>query len=236
MHVSIIIPIYNEEKNIKKNIEKIYSFFDNYLDFEIIIVNDGSTDKSLEVLQQINFTNIKIISNQKNIGKGAASRKGVEKSNGEMILITDADLSAPIDEFDKLYDVYRKGYDIVIGSRSAHDADLLIKQTKMRIISGKIYNILACFILNLNFKDTQCGFKLFKSSKIKEIMTYSIINRFSIDTEILFLAKKLKFSIFEKGIIWRDSPNTSVRLVNDSINMFCDLLIIRTKKYFKNRS
>ena len=236
MYLSIVIPIFNEEKNLKNSIKKIYTFFDKYLNFEIIIVNDGSTDQSLEILKEINYSNINVISNKKNIGKGASIRRGIEKSNGEIVLITDADLSAPINEFDKLHEIYNKGYDIVIGSRSTFDADLLIKQTKMRIISGKIYNVLACFILNLNFKDTQCGFKLFKSSKIKEIMTYSIINRFSIDTEILFLAKKLKFSIFEKGIIWRDNPNTSVRLVNDSINMFCDLLIIRTKKYFKNRS
>ena len=234
MYISIVIPIFNEEATIKKNLYKVYNFFKDKKNFEIIVINDGSNDRSLEVLNNLQISNLIILNNKNNIGKGASIRKGVKISLGELLLVTDADLSAPIEEFNKLIKFYNKGYEVIIGSSSTKDANLIIKQGIIRIISGKVFNKLANLILNLNYKDTQCGFKLFKNDILKKIMKLSIIDRFAIDAEILFIAKKLKCKTYEKGINWKDNSNSSVKLISDSLNMFIDLVKIRINNYKDN--
>ena len=231
MFLSIIIPIYNEEIDLKKNIKEVCNFFSSKFFFEVIVVNDGSTDNSLEILDALDIPNLKIINNDSNLGKGAAIKKGILTSLGEIILITDADLSTPIRYFDDLYSKYQQGYDIVIGSRSTTDSKILIKQNLLRILAGKIFNFITCLILNLKFNDTQCGFKLFEQQKIKKIMRMCTINRFAFDVEILFLAKKLGYRIYEKGVLWSNNRNSSVSILSDSLNMFLDVIKIRFRKY-----
>jgi len=231
MFLSIIIPIYNEENILKKNIKEVCEFFFNKFIFEIIIVNDGSTDNSFEILDNLDIPNLNIINNDSNLGKGASIKKGILSSRGEIILITDADLSTPIQYFNDLYAKYKQGYNIVIGSRSTNDSKILIKQNLLRIFAGKIFNFLTCTILNLKFKDTQCGFKLFEQQKINTIMQMCIINRFAFDVEILFLAKKLGYRTYEKGVLWSNNKNSSVSILSDSLNMFFDVIKIRFTKY-----
>jgi len=234
MYISIVIPIFNEEASLEKNLYKIYNFFKNKKNFEIIVINDGSNDKSLDILSNLTISNLIILNNKKNIGKGASIRKGVAKSTGELLLITDADLSAPIEEFNKLIKYYDLGYEVIVGSRSTKDANLIIKQGIIRIMSGKIFNKLVNLILNLNYRDTQCGFKLFSNDKLKKIMKISVVDRFAIDAEILYLAQRLKLKTYEKGIVWKDNSNSSVKLISDSFNMFYDLLKIRLTNYKDN--
>ena len=148
-----------------------------------------------------------------------------------MVLITDADLSASIDQFITLYNKYFKEFHIVIGSRSTINSKILKRQSIPRIIAGKIFNLCIKNILRLNFKDTQCGFKLFSGSAIRKIMEHSIVNGFCIDVEILYLAKKLNFKVNETGIKWANDKTSSVNLFKDSINMFIDLLRIKFNNY-----
>ena len=231
MFLSIVIPAYNEGKVIKKSVELINSYFINKFSFEIIIIDDGSYDDTNSILHHLKIKNLSIYSNLKNKGKGASIRKGIKKSKGKIVLITDADLSAPIDQFKKLYDELKKGYKIVIGSRSTKDAEVIITQPLKRIVTGKIYNLLVIFFLGLNYKDTQCGFKLFDGRKIRNIVSLCKRDNFSIDVEILFLANKLNFKVYEKGIVWKNNAFSKVSLIYDPINMFIDLFRIKFGKY-----
>ena len=231
MFLSIIIPAYNEEKVIKKNVELINRYFINKFSFEIIVINDGSNDDTNSILHQLKIKNLSIYNNLKNRGKGASIRRGVKKSKGKIVLIADADLSAPINQFEKLYDELKKGYEIVIGSRSTKDAEVIITQPLKRIITGKVYNLLVIFFLGLNFKDTQCGFKLFDGEKIRNIIKICKLNNFSIDVEVLFLAKSFNLKVFEKGIVWKNNTFSKVSLIKDPLIMFVDLFRIRFSIY-----
>ena len=231
MILSIVVPIYNEQLIIKNNIEKIYNYFSDKFDFEIIIVNDGSIDDSLEIIKNMNVKNLNIINNPYNLGKGNALKKGILNSKGEIVLVTDIDLSTSIDQFITLHNKLSEGYDIVIGSRSTKEAKILRRKSIQRIIAGEIFNFCVKNILNLSFNDTQCGFKLFNGLAIRELISHSFINRFCIDVEILFLAKKFNLKVNEIGIKWEHDMISSVRLFRDSINMFIDLLRIKFNNY-----
>ena len=202
MYLSVLIPFYNEDDLIEQNILKIINYLTSKFEFEILIINDsGKTNPVLEKLNN-KFECISLYNNKKNFGKGYSIRKGVTMLKGEIVLISDADLATPIEELEKLYKNHKSKNDIVIGSRSCVDSEILTKQPFYRITAGKVYNFLTKFILGFNFNDTQCGLKLFNGKKIKYISTLCKINRFCIDAEILFLAKKFKYNVFEKGIIW----------------------------------
>tara|TARA_B100000965_G_C19588724_1_gene756995 strand:+ start:1989 stop:2684 length:696 start_codon:yes stop_codon:yes gene_type:complete len=231
MHISIIVPIFNEGNIIKSNIKKIIIFFEKNYKFEIIIVDDGSSDDTKIILDSLNDKRIKILSNKKNKGKGYSIKKGIEASLGNVILTTDADLSAEIAEFNKLILKYNRGYSFVIGSRSKENSVINIKQNFLRISLGIAFNVLVKIILGLKYSDTQCGFKLYDSIKIKSIIHLCRVDKFCADVEILYLAKKNNISVYEEGIIWNDNKNSKVRLLNDPINMFFDLLRIKFRKY-----
>ena len=223
--INILIPLFTHPW-ISKFLSQVIKF-----DFKIIIVNDGSNDSSLKIINNIKLKNLIIINNLTNLGKGNAIKKGILNSKGKIVLITDTDLSASVDQFTILYNKYLEGFDIVIGSRSSKDAIILKKQSILRIIAGKIFNFCVKSILKLDFKDTQCGFKLFNGIAIRKLIKYSIINRFCIDVEILYLGKKLDLMIHEIGIQWKDDGISTVRLFRDSINMFFDLLRIKFNNY-----
>ena len=227
MLLSIVIPAYNEGNIIKKNLELINKYFKNKFSFEIIVINDGSDDDTNSILQQLKINNLNVYNNLNNRGKGASIRKGIKKSIGKIVLVMDADLSAPINQFEKLYDELNKGYEIVIGSRSTSDAKVIVIQPFKRVITGKVYNILVKFILDLNFRDTQCGFKLFNGKKIRNIINICKINNFSIDVEILFLAKSYNLKVLEKGIVWKNNTFSKVSLIKDPLIMLIDLFRIR---------
>ena len=231
MHLSVVVPIYNEDKILKKNLIQIHSFFQNKFNFELIVVNDSNNFKITNILNKIKLENLTILNNKKNYGKGYSLIRGIKSSNGDIVLITDIDLSTPLVEYNHLVELLRKDGDIIIGSRSMSSSNIKNKQGIIRIIMGKLYNKLVRFILNINYKDTQCGFKVFKGNEIRKIISKCFINGFSIDVEILYLAKKLNLKVFEKGVIWSNSPSSTVNLFYDPLIMFIDILKIRLKKY-----
>ena len=231
MHISIIVPIYNENLIIKKNLTKIYNCFKNKFEFEIILVNDGSTDNSLNEVEKANIKNLRIINNLKNMGKGYSIINGIKNSKGTLILVTDADLSTPIEEFFKLYKLYQQGNDCIIGSRANFDSNVKLKQGVLRIISGRIFNILVKLILNLNYNDTQCGFKLYNGDKIRNIINLFKVKGFCIDVEILYLFKIFNIKVLETGVIWLDNSRSTVNLFKDPLIMFIDLIKIKIRKY-----
>jgi dolichyl-phosphate beta-glucosyltransferase len=230
-HLSIVIPAYNEEARIKATLENIHNFMKtkDYV-FEVTIVDDGSSDNTAQVaLESILYKEgkLKLIKNEINRGKGYSVKKGIISSMGDYILFSDADLSTPIEELDKLFDFIGKGYDIVIGSRALAGSDVRVHQPWYREAMGKVFNFFVRTILIKRISDTQCGFKLFKSSVAKGIASDMKTVGFSFDVEMLYLAMKNRYRIKEVPVIWLNSPKSKVNPVLDSTRMFFDLIRIK---------
>jgi dolichyl-phosphate beta-glucosyltransferase len=233
MEISIVIPAYNEEKRIGKTLKKVYEYFkEKKIEFEIIVVDDGSNDKTVEIVEKFSFDKkeIRILKHEKNMGKGAAVKTGILNAKGELILFTDADLSTPIEEFEKLKKEIENGYDIAIGSRGLKDSKIVIPQPFYRRIIGKIFPFLVRLIVINDFKDTQCGFKLFKKEAGKKIFSQLKTDGFAFDVEVLARGKKENFKIIEVPVVWINSPYSSVKIFKDSFKMFISLLKIRSGK------
>jgi len=230
MLLSIVIPAYNEEKRLKSTLEKLYSYLKiKDYEYEVIVIDDGSSDKTSEVALSSELAKIgklSLLKNEKNEGKGFSIKRGILSSRAEFILFTDSDLSTPIEELDEIF-LSIQTHDIVIGSRSIEGADIRVHQPFYRELMGRIFNILVNIFVLKGFIDTQCGFKLFRSTAAKDIAKELKINRFGFDVEMLYLAKKKNYKIKEVPVIWLDSPTSKVNPIFDSFKMFIDLLLIK---------
>lgn len=231
IYLSIVIPAYNEANRIGVTLEKINTFFKNrQYETEIIMVDDGSNDNTIEVAEKsllAKENKLRIIRNATNKGKGFSVKNGIINSKGEYILFSDADLSTPIEEVDKFLKAINEGYDIVIGSRALKDSDVKVRQPWYREFMGKIFNFFVKSVVMREFHDTQCGFKLFKSPVAKDIALKLKIDGFSFDVEMIYLAKKSGYRIKEIPIIWINSPKSRVSPLVDSVKMFFDLIKIK---------
>jgi dolichyl-phosphate beta-glucosyltransferase len=167
---------------------------------------------------------------ERNRGKGYAIRRGVSVSAGDIILVSDADLSTPIEEVEKLLIHYDQGYDVVIGSRALKKSKIVVRQSRLRELMGKTFNVFVRLLFSVDFKDTQCGFKLFRGDTGRKIFRTASIDRFAYDVEILCLARKAGLGIKEVPIRWFNSPASRVNPVKDSLQMLKDLLKIRLRK------
>lgn len=228
--ISVVIPAYNEEKRIGPTLSEISKFLSKRdWDYEIIVVNDGSTDRTYEIVEEASKSidpKIRIVSNDKNNGKGASVRKGILASKKELILISDADLSTPIREVDKLLSELDHRATIAIGSRGLPTSDIKIHQPFYREWAGKTFNLFVRFFLGTTIRDTQCGFKLFRGEVARRIFQVQRLDGFAFDAEVLYLANMLGCAIKEVPVVWLNSKGSKVRLFRDSLKMFLDLLRI----------
>ncbi len=230
---SIIIPAYNEEKRLGPNLKPVLKYLDtNYPGYELIIVDDGSADHTVQAVSKaiINEPRAKLIAYSPNRGKGYAVRTGVLASHGDIVLFMDADLSTPLEEIPKIIDLL-KNYDIVIGSRGISK---VVKQASIRRrFASFIFDQIKYFMVGLRrFKDTQCGFKVFRRSTARQLFTKSQVDRFMFDVEILYLAERRGLRIGEMPVAWADVPGSHVRFFEGVVNMFRDLWRIRyTNRY-----
>jgi len=247
MYLSVIIPAYNEEKRLPKTLEEI----DNYLrrqsyDYEIVVVNDGSKDLTAEAVRGMSsvvkedksssptlaavrvIKNLKLIDNKINQGKGAVVRQGMLEAQGEYRLFTDADNSTSIDQIEKMWPEFEKGFDIVIGSRDVKGAVLDPPQPFLRnAILGEGFKLYRKFIIGLwKIQDTQCGFKAFSKKAAENIFPKCKINRFAFDPEILVVAKKLGYKIKEIPVYWKNDAESTVK-ASSMVKMAIDLLKIK---------
>ena len=226
--LSIVIPAFNEAHRIGLTLDRILAFVDaHHLETEVIVVDDGSTDQTTKIASEKDRKKLRILRNDENRGKGYSVRRGVLEAKGTWILFTDADLSAPIEELDRLLGAINNGADIAIGSRAVDRSKILVHQSRFREQGGIAFNWAVQLILGLRLQDTQCGFKLFRREKVVEVFERQTIQGFGFDPEILFLAKKRGLEIREVPVVWSNDESTKVRFLRDGVGMFLDLLRIR---------
>ena len=248
---SIVIPCYNEEERILSTLNKVVSFMNAYNpSYEVIIVDDGSKDSTVKLVNNYISTrdNIYLIENPHK-GKGFAVRTGVLTSEGKYILMSDADLATPIEELKRLL-VWIEGnnYDFVIASREGLGAKRS-DEPFIRHLMGRVFNLLIRIIVMINFKDTQCGFKLFKGEEARfvfsklilfgdsaEIVKYPKVTAF--DVEVLVIAKNLGLKVKEVPVAWTYVATKRVSAIRDSLLMLSEIIKIRINdlfgKYSKN--
>lgn len=201
---------------------------------EIIVVDDGSSDATAALVNTYSqrHAEMRLISNGTNRGKGFSVRHGMLEARGEIALFTDADLSTPIEEADKLLAALRnradgERYDVAIGSRALDRSLIAVHQSVLREQAGIFFNRMVRWIMGIGLSDTQCGFKAFRLERSRIIFEQQRIERFGFDPEILFLAKRHGLRVAEVPVRWSHDAGTKVNVVADGIRMFLDLLLIR---------
>jgi len=225
--LSIVVPAYNEARRIRDTLEKVSNFRESKpYAVELIVVDDGSTDQTVETVSE--FPGIRLVRNDRNHGKGFTVRHGTLEARGEFILFTDADLSAPIEEADKLLSALQaSGADAAVGSRALKRELIGIRQPLFRDLGGRFFNLLVRIFTGLRLRDTQCGFKLFKSSSTRRAFEQMRIEGFGFDPELLFLIERGGGKVVEVPVKWNNNPATKVHFLRDSTRMAFDLIAIR---------
>jgi glycosyltransferase involved in cell wall biosynthesis len=231
LDLSIIIPAYNEERRLPKALDRIGAYLNaRSWRSEIIVVDDGSSDTTAKLVESYRdkYPGLRLISNDRNRGKGFSVRHGILEARGEIVLFTDADLSTPIEEADKLLVALReKHFDAAIGSRAVDRRLIEVHQSAFREQAGILFNLLVRRITGIGFSDTQCGFKAFRRERAGIIFKQQRIERFGFDPEILFLAKRHGLRVAEIPVRWSHDSATKVRVIADGIRMLFELLVVR---------
>lgn len=233
--LSLIIPVYNEEKRVKKGLATALNYLKKQAyPWELIIIDDGSTDRTIGVLSATNYelltTNyrVHILRTHRNFGKGHAIRLGVEAAEGDYIIFSDIDFSVPIESTEKFIAAL-KNNKVAIGSRRLRNSKVTKKQNKIRESLGQGFTQISNLILGLDHSDFTCGFKGFKKAAAKNLFRRQRINGWAFDSEILFLTKKLKYKVSEIPVSWKNDPFTKVNLAHDIFLSFISLLLIKIR-------
>lgn len=228
---TIVIAAYNEEDRLPETLGRLKAYLAAAdLQAEIIVVDDGSTDNTAAIVRSWSkgMRELRLISYTRNRGKGYALRAGVLSSRGNLVLVTDADLSTPIEELETLRPhISPQSHHIAIGSRALPLSDIVQAQPGWRRGMGRLFNSIVKALVIDDFKDTQCGFKLFTGDAARSLFGEARIHRFAYDVEILALAKTNGFRVAEVPIKWKNSSASKVRPVLDSLQMLADLVKIR---------
>src|SRR4030066_1959136 len=229
-YLSIIIPAYNEEALIEKTLNDVTLYLEKSgFSYEIIVVCDGCKDKTALLAGEIAKKNnrVSVIDRKVNRGKGYSVKQGCLDASGDYVIFTDADLSTPIDEIEKLLKWLQEGYDIAIGSRGLKESDIQIRQPWYRETMGKIFNLFVQAIAIRGISDTQCGFKGFKRDVAKDVFKRQTINGFGFDVELLYIARRLGYKIREVPVRWLNRAASRVNPLVHPIQMLFDLIKIR---------
>jgi dolichyl-phosphate beta-glucosyltransferase len=236
--LSIVIPAFNEEKRIKYTISKLRTFLKlKKINYEIIAVDDGSTDHTINALKDISNSDLRIITITKS-GKGAAVKSGMLAANYEYIFFMDADLSTDEQEISKFINIFKNepDVDVIIGSRYLPENSTIVQQPPFRNMVGKTFSLLKSQLLGLNYHDSQCGFKAFRKEAAQKIFSKVTVNGFSFDVEVLYIAELNKIKVKEIAVEWCHRTGGHVNIMIDSIPMIIDLFKIYLKKnYYLNQ-
>jgi dolichyl-phosphate beta-glucosyltransferase len=224
--LSVVIPAYNEENRIAATLVSIEAYLKARGEpFEILVVDDGSTDRTAEIAE---LQEVRVLRLPLNRGKGAALQAGVLASSGTWVLLTDADLSTPIEDLPRL-EAHRDAADLIVGSRAAPDSQVTRHQPLYRELMGKSFNLLLRGLRLTELRDTQCGFKLLAGDAARELFSRLSIERFAFDVELIRMAKLRGLTIREVGVRWHNSHPSRVHPLTDSLRMLRDVLRLRLR-------
>ena len=227
---SIVIPAYNESARILPTLESVVSSVrSNHWDAEVIVVNDGSTDSTAALVRQFaqSAPELRLLENPANRGKGFSVRNGLLHARGDIVMFTDADLSAPMDEAERLFAAIADGADIAIGSRWLQTSRQTHRQPLYRQLFGRCFNLLTRAVMRLPYADTQCGFKAFTRDAAQTVFQLMTIERWGFDPEILFIARKRGFKVTEVPVSWAHDSRTRISYLRDGLQMLKELAIVR---------
>lgn len=242
VHVSVIIPAYNEEQRLPQTLKAVDAYLQKQdYAYEILVVSDGSRDGTAAVASEMAQTikNLRVINNKDNKGKGYVVRQGMLEAQGEFRVFMDADNATTVDHVERMWPEFSKGYDVVIGSRDMEGAFIAVSQSWVRRRLGDIFNIIVQIFSGMwGIWDTQCGFKGFTKKSALDIFSLATIDRWAFDVELLVIAKKLNYRIGQFPVTWVNDPNSKVKL-KGMIRMLFEVFQIRINSlkgmYSKNR-
>jgi dolichyl-phosphate beta-glucosyltransferase len=227
--LSVVIPAFNEERRLPETLATILAYLRaRGRTFEVVVVDDGSTDRTVEVAGQAG-AEIRVLKNPGNRGKGYSVRNGMLDARGEWRLMSDADLSTPIEELSSLEVAVAAGADIAIASRAVSGAKVEKRQSILRESSGRFFNLIVRWLHLPEIKDTQCGFKLFSAAAAEAAFRDSKLDGFAFDVEALILAKKAGFRISEVAVTWRNDEQSRVSF-GRGLSAFVDLFQLRFRR------
>ena len=231
--LSIVVPCYNEEQRLPRTIEQIERYLDGKdVPYELILVDDGSADGTRLIMDAAaeRHASVHIEALPRNRGKGRALAVGVEAAKGDEILLTDADLSTPIEELEKLQAALRNGAGVAIGSRALRASKVEVSQPLYRVLMGKTFNLIVQAVLLPGIWDTQCGFKLFRADVAHRVFAGLVTDGFGYDPEVLYRARKQGMKIAEVPVVWRNSAETKVSPISSSLDMLKHVIRIRFRR------
>jgi len=226
----IIIPAYNESARLARTLDRVLEYVKSQgWAAEIIVVDDGSKDETAAIAEAYSRSHpgLRLLNNPGNRGKGYSVRNGMLHATADFLLFTDADLSSPIEEAGKLFTALRSGADIAIGSRWLQPELQVQRQSRLRQIYGRIFNLMLKIVLGLNFKDTQCGFKAFTRNAAQTVFPMQKVERWGFDPELLFLARRAGLKVKEVPVAWSHDEGTRIHPVRDGMHMFGEVLAVR---------
>jgi glycosyltransferase involved in cell wall biosynthesis len=227
---SIVVPAFNEAARIGGALAAITTCIrEQAWDAEVLVVDDGSTDATVAVVDEWigRYPEIRLIRNPTNRGKGYSVRNGMLQAAGEIVMFTDADLSAPIEEAERLFAAIRGGADIAIGSRWLDRGRQTLHQPLYRRFFGRCFNAVTRMLMRLPFADTQCGFKAFRQEVAHTVFQLQRIERWGFDPELLFIALKLGYRVKEIPVTWGHDERSRISYLRDGIQMLQELVYIR---------
>lgn len=229
-HLSIVIPAYNEAARIENALARVLECVEQqHWDAEVLVVDDGSKDATPQIVHRWmeRYPRLHLIQNNGNRGKGYSVRNGLLQAAGDIVMFTDADLSAPMEEAERLFAAIADGADVAIGSRWLDKARQTIHQPLYRRFFGRCFNWVTRTVMGLPFKDTQCGFKAFRREAAQVIFRLQRIERWGFDPEILFIARKLGYDIREVPVTWGHDERSRMSYLKDGMKMLEEMAVIR---------
>ena len=228
--ISIVIPAYNESSRIETTLARVMECVqERSWDAEVLVVDDGSTDDTPEIVERwmSEHPRLHLVENAGNRGKGYSVRNGLLQAAGDIVMFTDADLSAPMEEAELLFEALDNGADVAIGSRWLDRMRQTIHQPMYRQVFGRCFNWITRTVMGLPFADTQCGFKAFRRPAAQVIFRLQTIERWGFDPEILFIARKLKYTVREVPVTWGHDERSRMSYLKDGMKMLEEMAVIR---------